>query len=76
MSSQWNLITPAIPFDTELRRTPASAVLSDGKTFLIHGGHDMLYRKLTNQTISFDTSTETWSRKEPYIDGNNGPRQM
>lgn len=76
MSSQWNKITYTSPFSIEARRTPTSAVLSDGVRFLINGGHNMYGNKLTNQTIVYDTTANTWTKATSYVVQGLGTRQM
>lgn len=76
MSNQWNKVEPASPFQTESRRTPTSIVLSDGKQFLIQGGHNMYGNKLTNQSIIYDTSSNTWSKARSYVVDGVGTKQM
>lgn len=76
MNSQWNMITPGDTFDPEPRRIPTAIALPDGKTFLIQGGENMMYKKFVNKTIAFDTSTNKWLKKQPYTEGDNGTRQM
>ncbi|KAG2230225.1 hypothetical protein BDF21DRAFT_490689 [Thamnidium elegans] len=76
MSNQWNKVVPASPFQTENRRTPTSIVLSDGKRFLIQGGHNMYGNKLSNQSIIYDTSSNTWSKARSYAIAGVGTKQI
>ncbi|KAG2201998.1 hypothetical protein INT47_000537 [Mucor saturninus] len=70
------MITPGDAFDPEPRRIPTAISLPDGKTFLIQGGENMLYKKFANKTIAFDTSTNKWLKKQPYTEGDSGTRQI
>jgi hypothetical protein len=76
MSSHWNTVNPATTFDPELRRAPASIILPDGKTFLIQGGYNVALAKYINQTIAFDTSTNTFTSAPAYSETTRGIRQM
>ncbi|GAA5798699.1 hypothetical protein HPULCUR_004104 [Helicostylum pulchrum] len=76
MSNQWNKVVPSSPFQTESRRTPTSIVLSDGKRFLIQGGHNMYGNKFSNQSIMYDTSSNTWSKASSYVIAGVGTKQM
>jgi hypothetical protein len=76
MGIMWNKITPAASFDTEQRTGASSIALPDGKKFLIQGGRNSLNNKFTNQTIIYDTSTNTWDTGSPYSEIDRGIRQM
>jgi hypothetical protein len=76
MSGHWNTIIPSITFETGNRRTPSSAVLTDGKRLLIQGGLNIPAMTFINQTIIFDTTSNTWQRFSPYSEAGRGARQM
>lgn len=76
MNNQWNKVVPASPFQTEHRRTPTSIVLPDQKRFLIQGGHNTFGNKFSNQSIIYDTSSNTWSKASSYVVAGVGTKQM
>lgn len=76
MNSAWNKIVPAVDFNTENRGTPSSVVLSDGKRFMIQGGYNIFGFSYTNQTIIYDTSSNTWSKGTQFTDEKGGPKQV
>ena len=76
MSGQWNQIKPAVPFETEKRRTPAASVPAGGNKFMLQGGFNTFSGKLKNQTIVYDVPSNTWQTALPYTEANRGARQM
>lgn len=75
MNDKWEVIQPNTPFNTESRRIPSAIVLPDGKRFLLQGGYTK-GTKFINQTIIYDTTTNTWQNGSPYTELNRGVRQM
>lgn len=76
MSSQWNKIVPAAPFQIEQRKLTKLIELSDGKRLLILGGETMNLRRLQNQTIIYDTVSNLWSVGTPFINETELEEQM
>ncbi|KAG2236083.1 hypothetical protein INT48_006099 [Thamnidium elegans] len=76
LSSRWKTIVPAVNFNTENRGTPSSIVLSDGKRFMIQGGYNTYGYNYVNQTIIYDTSSNTWSKGTQFTDEKGGPKQI
>ncbi|GAA5796963.1 hypothetical protein HPULCUR_002341 [Helicostylum pulchrum] len=76
MISQWNKILPDISFETGKRRRPTSIVLSDGKRLLVQGGFNPLEFKYLDQTIIYDTASNTWAKGSAYSVDNVGVRQI
>ncbi|KAI8081051.1 hypothetical protein BDF21DRAFT_451946 [Thamnidium elegans] len=76
MISQWNKILPDVPFETGKRRRPTSIVLSDGKRLMIQGGFSPFGVKYLDQTIIYDTSSNTWAKGSAYSVDNVGVRQI
>lgn len=76
LSNKWEKVVPRTPFDPELRNHPNAAVLSDGKRILLHGGLYYPGGKFVNQTIIYDTSTNSWETAPPYVESDRGIRQM
>ncbi|KAI9273451.1 hypothetical protein EDC94DRAFT_594918 [Helicostylum pulchrum] len=74
--SQWNKIVPEVRFWIGQRGTPTSIVLSDGKRFMIQGGFKTGPFKYLNQTIIYDTSSNTWAAGSPYTVDNVGVKQI
>ncbi|KAI9273458.1 hypothetical protein EDC94DRAFT_655364 [Helicostylum pulchrum] len=75
MSGQWNKIIPAVYFYIGPRRIPISTVSSDGKRFMIQGGYNINRHKFRNQTVFYDTSSNSWSTTTPFIDDNGVVKQ-
>lgn len=75
MNDKWEIIQPNTPFNTESRTTPSAIVLPDGKRFLLQGGYSK-DTKIINQTIIYDTTTNSWQNGSPYIEEDKGVRQM
>lgn len=76
MISQWNKILPDIPFGTGKRRRPTSIVLSDRKRLIVQGGFNPQEFKYLDQTIIYDTVSNTWAKGSAYSVDNVGVRQM
>lgn len=74
LSTKWEKIVPSTPFDTEPRELFNAIVLPDKKRILINGGRTS--KKLTNQTIIYDTTTNSWEKSILYADPVRGSRQM
>ncbi|KAI9273460.1 hypothetical protein EDC94DRAFT_580422 [Helicostylum pulchrum] len=75
--SQWNKVTPKVPFWMSQRETPTSIALSDGKRFMIYGGFKTgPASKYNNQTVIYDASTNTWAKGTPYTVDNVGVKQI
>lgn len=76
LSNKWNTIVPSVDFDTENRREPSSIVLSDGKRFLIQGGYNKNDNNYINQTIIYDTSSNTWTKGTRFTNEKGAVQQM
>ncbi|CAO3647747.1 unnamed protein product [Mucor hiemalis] len=76
INNNWETVKPSAPFDTELRRIPNAIILSDGKRLLVQGGYGDEKVKYVNQTIIYDTTTNTWTTGSPYVEANRGIRQI
>ncbi|CAO3616362.1 unnamed protein product [Mucor hiemalis] len=74
LSTKWEKIVPSTPFDTEPRELFNAIVLPDKKRILINGGRTS--KKLTNQTIIYDTTTNSWEKSILYADPVRGVRQI
>ncbi|KAG2201994.1 hypothetical protein INT47_000533 [Mucor saturninus] len=77
LNDQWKVIIPAASFSFENRRAPISIVLPDEKKLMIVSGyHTAFNQKLSNQTIIYDTVTNTWEKSISYGEEGRGTRQM
>lgn len=77
MSNKWEKKIPATNFNLENRRSPTAAVLEDGKRLMIVGGLLVtLNQKFSNQTIIYDTTTNTWTKGLSCTEPNRGTRQV
>lgn len=76
MSKWWNKIVPAVDFDTENREMPSSIVLSDGKRFMIQGGFNTDSSSYINQTIIYDTSSNTWTKGTQFTNEKGAAKQI
>lgn len=77
MSNQWKQIIPPVNFSPENRRAPISIVLPGDKKFMIVGGYHTAYnQKFSNQTIIYDTATNTWEKGVSCTEEGRGTRQM
>lgn len=75
MSNKWETVKPNAPFAVGVRRAPAAIVLPDKKRFLIHGGWNVNPFKYANQTIIYDTVSNTWQSGASYNEVDRGVRQ-
>ncbi|KAI9273456.1 hypothetical protein EDC94DRAFT_676936 [Helicostylum pulchrum] len=78
MSGQWNKMMSTVSADVFYigpRRIPTSAVLSDGKRFMIQGGYNINRHKFQKQTMFYDTSSNSWSTTTSFIDDNGVAKQ-
>ncbi|KAI7888333.1 uncharacterized protein EV154DRAFT_517978 [Mucor mucedo] len=77
LSSKWEKMIPKTTFNLESRRAPTAAVLPDGKSFMIVGGLlTSANQKFSNQTIIYDTATNTWIKGLSCTEPNRGTRQV
>ncbi|KAI7895983.1 uncharacterized protein EV154DRAFT_598922 [Mucor mucedo] len=77
LNDQWKVIVPATSFSFENRRAPISIVLPDEKKLMIVSGyHTAFNQKLSNQTIIYDTVTNTWEKSISYVEEGRGTRQI
>lgn len=76
--SQWVAAVPQSSMINFGFRAFAQAVpLPDGKRLLIQGGYNYESTPLTDQSIIYNTETNTWEKFSNYYDANNGgDRQM
>lgn len=75
MSNKWETVKTSQPFVVGARRSPTAIVLPDKKRFLIEGGFNVYNAKYVNQTIIYDTVSNTWQTSAPYTEANRGVRQ-
>lgn len=76
INNNWETVVPNGDFDTESRRAPAAIVLLDQNRLLIQGGNNYYNVKYVNQTIIYDTTTNSWTTGSSYTESNRGTRQM
>lgn len=74
MRDKWVPVQPSTTFNPEQRRSMTAIALPDGKRLLIQGGYSN--SKLVNQTIIYDSTTNSWKNALPYTEVNRGVRQM
>lgn len=75
INDKWELVQPSTPFDTESRRIASAIALPNGRQFLLQGGYTK-GTKFINQTIIYDTTTNSWKVASPYSEVSRGVRQM
>ncbi|CAO3616510.1 unnamed protein product [Mucor hiemalis] len=75
LSSKWEKLVPSTPFDPEPRVLFNAIVLPDNKRLLINGGRTST-TKLTNQTIIYHTTNNSWEKSLDYVDPDRGVRQI
>ncbi|CAO3618092.1 unnamed protein product [Mucor hiemalis] len=76
INNNWETVVPNGDFDTESRRAPAAIVLLDQNRLLIQGGNNYYNVKYVNQTIIYDTTTNSWTTGSSYTESNRGTRQI
>ncbi|RCI01671.1 hypothetical protein CU098_009612 [Rhizopus stolonifer] len=79
-NNKWNLVTSSNSFDVEVRRTPESAALADGKSFILVGGQNLGSTGnnlvFVNQTILYNAVENTWETLPAYSETNRTERQI
>ncbi|KAI7896273.1 uncharacterized protein EV154DRAFT_492872, partial [Mucor mucedo] len=75
MKGKWAIIYPNTPADLNARQYPQH-MQTDDKTLLISGGNNKATTRLTAQTATYNSETNSWKEYPEYQEGSYGNRQI